>query len=61
MSLSGYGYCAFGGAMSQHALPIGLNGGRIMPEAGRGCQKITLNVSVISVLTEITDGVSVRT
>ena len=32
MSLSGYGCCAFGGAMYQHSLPIGLNGGRIIPE-----------------------------
>jgi hypothetical protein len=32
MSLSGYGCCAFGGAMNQHTLPIGLNGGGIIPE-----------------------------
>jgi hypothetical protein len=32
MSLSGYGCCAFGGATNQHTLPIGLNGGRIIPE-----------------------------
>jgi hypothetical protein len=32
MGLSGYGCCAFGGAKIQHSLPVGLNGGRIIPE-----------------------------
>jgi hypothetical protein len=32
LSLSGYGCCAFGDAWIRHSLPVGLNGGRIIPE-----------------------------
>ncbi len=39
MSLSGYGCCAFGGAMNQHTLPVGLNGGRIIPEVSVRVEK----------------------
>ncbi|MDD5056788.1 MAG: hypothetical protein PHQ60_02870 [Sideroxydans sp.] len=41
MSLSGFGYCAFGGAF-QHALPVGLNGVRIMPESVSFAKRLSL-------------------